>query len=293
MKIAEIKELSAAARNLAASGKSTGPTSLAGKVRSSLNAVRHGLAGQNLLLPGEDRGQYEARMDGVFTALAPADDAQAQIVALVADDLWKLDRLGRIEQGVITGRIEELLRMTQAAEESGRTARALVALGTVLHRWDAPPVATVKDIEFTRRLDAMIEATEVVLHAAPDLVRAEVDHLNQLLALLQGVDRDAVLPAELAAQAFSVARRVMATLMKKGDLEEAREAELRRAIATIALPDEGELKKLARYRKLLEEGLQRRLQALEQLRKLAVASPATAEASEKAREFRVKLRVVA
>jgi hypothetical protein len=68
---------------------------------------------------------------------------------------------------------------------------------------------------------------------------------------------------------------------------------LRAAITGIALPDEAELRKLGRYRKLLEDSLQRRLAALEQLRKLTAERREAGADAEKSREFRVRLRVVA
>lgn len=67
---------------------------------------------------------------------------------------------------------------------------------------------------------------------------------------------------------------------------------MRKSIATVALPSEAELKKLQRYRKILEEGLQRRLAALDQLRKLGDATVRSDSEKATAREFRVKLRVV-
>ena len=73
------------------------------------------------------------------------------------------------------------------------------------------------------------------------------------------------------------------------DAEEAAQDELRTAISGIALPDEAELKKLARYRRMLEDSLQRRLAALDQLRRLTAGKADV----EKAKEYRVKLRVVA
>ena len=105
MKIVETKKL-------AAESRATGPTSVMGKTRSAINAVKHGLAGKNLLLPGDDPVEYAARMDALFTSLAPKDEGEAQFVALVADDMWKLGRLARIEKGVSLARIEELLAIT-------------------------------------------------------------------------------------------------------------------------------------------------------------------------------------
>lgn len=96
--------------------------------------------------------------------------------------------------------------------------------------------------------------------------------------------------AELA----SDASRVMAWLLDHGDRVNAAQEDLRKAIATISIPDEQELKKLGRYRKLLEEGLQRRLATLDQLRKLSVATSERNEQEQAAaRAYRVRLRVVA
>jgi hypothetical protein len=45
---------------------STGPTSLEGKVNSSLNAVRTGLTGRTVLLPSEDAALYTAHVERFF-----------------------------------------------------------------------------------------------------------------------------------------------------------------------------------------------------------------------------------
>jgi hypothetical protein len=53
-------------------------------------------------------------------------------VALVADDLHKLDRLGKIEKGINLGRIEELLALTGSGEKAGTIVNAIQALGQAL-----------------------------------------------------------------------------------------------------------------------------------------------------------------
>jgi hypothetical protein len=89
-------------------GRATGPRTEAGRARSSLNALRHGLGAVQAVLPGEDAAEYERRMEAVFEALAPANEVEAQMVALIGDDLWRLERLGRVEQGIVFARVEEL-----------------------------------------------------------------------------------------------------------------------------------------------------------------------------------------
>ncbi|MGA8027150.1 MAG: hypothetical protein WB992_08380, partial [Bryobacteraceae bacterium] len=50
---------------------STGPTSEAGKAKSSLNAVKTGLTGRTVLLPGDDAALYEAHIAEFMKRLQP------------------------------------------------------------------------------------------------------------------------------------------------------------------------------------------------------------------------------
>jgi hypothetical protein len=292
MTLSEIRGLRAAARDVADASRSTGPRTDAGKLRSSLNAVRHGLAGKHLLLPGEDAAEYERRMDSVFVALAPADEAQAQLVALVADDLWKLERLGKIELGASLARIEELLAHTASAETCSTLTTAMNGMARAITTWEAEPLPQERDDEFLRRyqvLSAAISFVEVVPGVPADLLNA----CAELQDRVRGERNDLTVPRDAYLALAQAARVLMATLLTQGDQLDSVQQDLRKAIATLALPDEGELKKLARYRKLLEDGLQRRLAALEQLRKLGSATARSEEAKATARGYRLKLRVVA
>src|SRR4051812_34308766 len=51
--------------------KSTGPRTPEGKKRSSMNALKHGLTATTVLLPGEDAGAYEDRLDAWTDDLRP------------------------------------------------------------------------------------------------------------------------------------------------------------------------------------------------------------------------------
>ena len=81
-------------------------------------------------------------------------------------------------------------------------------------------------------------------------------------------------------------------LLARGEVEQARGDEVRNAVATIPLPAESELKKRARYRKALEDSLQRRLQALDPMRKLATDRLVAQSDAAAAREYRIRLRLV-
>ncbi|WP_242334614.1 hypothetical protein [Anaeromyxobacter sp. SG66] len=293
MKLVDIKELAAQVKTLTAEGRATGPKTEKGKTRSALNAVRHGLAGKHLLLPGEDAVEYERRMDAVFEGLAPADEAQAQLVALVADDLWKLERLGKIEQGASLARIEELLGHTGSAETCSTLTTAMSGMARAITTWEAEPLPLERDEEFRRRYQLLAGAITFVELSVPGVPADILKACDELQERVRGKKDDPVVPRDAYLALAHAARVVMASLLAQGDQLDAIQEDLRKAIATLALPDEAELKKLARYRKLLEDGLQRRLAALEQLRKLGSAAGRSEEEKATARGYRVKLRVVA
>lgn len=293
MNITDIHEFAAAAKKIAAESKATGPRSEKGKLRSSLNAVKNGLSGKHMLLPGEDAEEYGRKMDGAFVSLAPKNDGEAQLVALIADDLHKLDRLSRIEQGLTLGRIEELLGLTSTAEATAATTNLIATFGRALTKWEEMPLPTKPTLTFISGLDALNEAVDLVGSSAAITIPAElIAACNRQFIVLRDPLTAEGWFAETCADVDQTARTIMTKLMEAGDRDEAAQETLRRAIATIALPDEAELKKLGRYRKILEDGLQRRLQALDQIRELTAASTATSEAADRSREYRVKLRLV-
>lgn len=293
MALVDIKEFTAAAKKLTAASRATGPRSEVGKARSAINAVKHGLTGRGLLLPGEDAKVYSDKMDGIFTAMAPQNDAEAELVALVADDIWKLGRLARIEQGITLGRIEELLGLTATAERACTTGNAISALGKALAAWSEQPIPTERSTGFKSRFDAMVGALDLVEATVAGIPAGIIDTCNSHLTELHGRRGDTEVPQAAYLRLFDAAREVMTVLLGRGHAEEAAQEELRANIAGIALPSKEELAKLAKYRSMLETSLQRRLAALDQLRKLTAGIATNEAVLGKAKEYRVKLRVVA
>ena len=76
---------------------STGPRSLAGKARSRMNAVSHGLTAQQTLLPGEDPAEYEGLRRSMFNSLRPDGALENQLVERIASLSWRLRRFAAIE----------------------------------------------------------------------------------------------------------------------------------------------------------------------------------------------------
>src|SRR5581483_3347145 len=79
---------------------STGPTSGAGKSKSSLNAVKTGLTGRTVLLPSEDAAAYQGHIDRIFAQWEPYDDTERALIQTLADTEWRLLRIPSLEAGI-------------------------------------------------------------------------------------------------------------------------------------------------------------------------------------------------
>src|SRR5438270_1832286 len=79
---------------------SAGPTSPDGKKRASLNAWRHGLTAQTVLLPQEDMAAYRALRQSFFDQFQPATALENEMVGRLADNQWRLNRCASLEHAL-------------------------------------------------------------------------------------------------------------------------------------------------------------------------------------------------
>ncbi len=87
--------------NRANSQHSTGPITPEGKHRSSLNALRHGLTGQIVVMPSEDLAAYQRHLKSYTDAFAPQGPLEADLVQALADTSWRLNRVAALETNVL------------------------------------------------------------------------------------------------------------------------------------------------------------------------------------------------
>ena len=88
---------------------STGPKTEAGKQRSSLNALRHGLTGQIVVMPTEDLAAYQLHLESFADEYHPQGATEANLVQALADTSWRLNRVAALETNLLT------LGVTQAS----------------------------------------------------------------------------------------------------------------------------------------------------------------------------------
>lgn len=77
--------------------KSTGPRTVAGKARSKLNALDHGLRAEQVVLPTEDPAAFAEELAGWFDDWRPTTRAKAALVERAAVGAWRLRRCVRQE----------------------------------------------------------------------------------------------------------------------------------------------------------------------------------------------------
>ena len=78
----------------------TGPKTPEGKARSAMNAVRHGLTGATVVLPGEDRKQFDELLENYIHDLRPATSLEMDLVHEIAVCRWRIQRTWAMESNM-------------------------------------------------------------------------------------------------------------------------------------------------------------------------------------------------
>ena len=112
--------------------RSSGPATAAGKARSSLNGVRHGLCGRTFfLLPDEDPAEFQAHEAMWLAVWSPRDLHEQEAAAAVIRAKWREARADRLEVEVLTD-LFAAGTIADDAERQAAKAVAFKALGTLL-----------------------------------------------------------------------------------------------------------------------------------------------------------------
>src|SRR3984893_6247537 len=114
-----------AAVNKANAQKSTGPRTAAGKQRSSLNALRHGLTGHTIVLPSEDQSAYQRHSHAFLDEYRPKGATETQLVQSLLDTSWQLNRASAVETNLFSLGITESEDRIRASHPEAETALAM------------------------------------------------------------------------------------------------------------------------------------------------------------------------
>ena len=114
-----------AAINKANAQKSTGPRTEAGKQRSSLNALRHGLTGQTVVLPTEDHSAYQRHSQSFLDEYQPKEATETQLVQSLIDTSWRMNRAAAVETNLFSLGITEMEDRIRANHPEAEAALAM------------------------------------------------------------------------------------------------------------------------------------------------------------------------
>jgi hypothetical protein len=150
--------------NRANAQHSTGPKTQAGKQRSSLNALRHGLTGQIVVMPTEDLEAYQRHLNSFTDEYDPEGATEANLVQALADTSWRLNRVAALETNLLTlgtinpspiadapAPIQDAMSIVAALESQSKALSNLSLHSQRLSRQFERTVAQLRDLQKARR----------------------------------------------------------------------------------------------------------------------------------------------
>jgi hypothetical protein len=146
---------------------STGPKTKAGKHRSSLNALRHGLTGQIVVMPAEDLEAYRRHLASFTDEYQPLGATEAHLVQALADASWRLNRVAALETNLLNlsaigDGIVDALAIAAALEGQSKALANLSMHSQRLSRQFEKTVAQLRDLQKTRRAQEKHDLNELL-----------------------------------------------------------------------------------------------------------------------------------
>jgi hypothetical protein len=159
---------------------STGPKTKAGKQRSSLNALRHGLTGQLVVMPTEDLEAYQRHLKSFADEYHPKGATEAHLVQSLADASWRLNRVAILEANLLT--LAAAREPNPVANAPGQVQDALAIVASL----ESQSKALANLSLHSQRLSRQFEKTVAQLRDLQKVRRAQEKHdLNELLDLME------------------------------------------------------------------------------------------------------------
>jgi hypothetical protein len=256
---------------------SKGPTSLAGKERSKMNAMTHGLSAQALLITvgelKEDPEAWTQLLTGLTEHYEPVGTLENMIVEKIAGCLWRERRAQRYEAGAIQRQVEFQRRMETARSHDRLTDARMFG----------------EDLEqiaegIQHLLDGLNTALEEIQGKtwSGDSYKFVVEHFGHLVSLPPssvlpaGGQAKVIVPDDLDGQLLKELKAQRDRLRERlPELAAAQKREGDARVRSYTLPNAKDLDLLLRYATPNDKGLHK---AMDQLRRVQ-ADRRTAEAA--------------
>jgi hypothetical protein len=137
------------AANRANARKSTGPRTLEGKQKTSMNPLKHGLTATTLVLPHEDDVAFQIMRADLYNQYSPATPQECMLVDQLASAWWRTIRVRQVETDMLDLQVQTLKSSYPDKKSSPKSDRQALAVRVVTE--------SEKDFNNFLRYDANIE----------------------------------------------------------------------------------------------------------------------------------------
>jgi hypothetical protein len=203
-----------AAANRANAQKSTGPRTDAGKQRSKLNALRHELTGQTVVMPTEDHCAYQSHSRSFSDEYQPQGATETQLVQSLIDSSWQLNRAATIETNLLSLGITEMEDRLRASHPEAEAALAMA----VAFRENNRAFANISI--YRQRLTREFERALAQLRQIQAERRTNEEREIRKAASLLKMHKDERLPYEPAIDGFVFSNDQIETFLRRQERSE-------------------------------------------------------------------------
>ena len=161
--------------------QSTGPKTEAGRNRSRMNALRHGLTGQVTTMTDEDRAAHDVFSNALMKDLAPEGAMETQLAQRIATDSWRLNRISAIEDNLFA--LGQLQNGGQACPDVPQIDAALTTAHVFTLESKQLQLLTLYEQRINRSIQknlAMLQSLQAARKAAHEAAMKEAVALLQL-----------------------------------------------------------------------------------------------------------------
>jgi hypothetical protein len=154
--------------------KSTGPRTPEGKTVVSQNAVKHGLLAKEVVIKGEDPGEFELYRDQMLGELAPVGQMESVLAERVVSLSWRLQRAERLQSAAFDALDEKHEKQTAVLPVlSPELQEWVLSRARELDQGDSDPAdedralgrAVVEDFAHARVLDRLLMYERRIEHS--------------------------------------------------------------------------------------------------------------------------------
>ena len=199
--------------------KSTGPRTPEGKQRSSLNATRHGILAQVILLPKEDLAAYNKFTADYAAALNPVGTVEIQLAHACADLQFRLHRMAAAEHNLFAIGHEENGDNWKTGDSESHAA--LTFADTLRRSKDPMATLTIYEQRLSRRLLQTLKQLREMQSERRELEQEQLDEMWSIVSLHPS-ELDTIEPAQLGFVCSAgdwrnyIKRRILMSTAQKG-----------------------------------------------------------------------------